>query len=228
MDGNATLVGMLGRNDDMCVQWTTSLGVESVYKTALLVFAVCITSCRLGSFGGDVRSRSKEIQCVRNMRTLYCALVKYISLYGHLPHGQNGQVSIDPLTDTNVQDRVGLEASVLRCPSDGNTTRPSYVLNPALCIADLGPESATVIACERTPNHYESRTQNHTRIVLIGDGSSVVMDLPRKDQEEWYRLFLLGNKRACTVHATSGAKGNWASSNIMWYVGQQQGYVPNE
>jgi hypothetical protein len=54
------------------------------------------------------------------------------------------------------------------------------------------------------------------------------MDLPLKEQEEWRRLFLAGDKRACSVSMEDGSKGNWTNSGIMWYVGEEKGYVPNE
>ena len=54
------------------------------------------------------------------------------------------------------------------------------------------------------------------------------MDLPLKEQEEWRQLFLSGDNRAYIVSASDGVKGNWTSSGIMWYVGQEKGYVPNE
>lgn len=227
-DGNAAMVGMLNRDGSTSEKLVTLLVCESGCKTGLLVFTLCVAGCGLGSFDSDVPSRSEEMQCVKNLQTLHLALQKYVSMYGDLPRGQDGEVSIDPLTDANVQDMVGLDGSVFRCRSDENMTRPSYVLNPALCITDLGSNSATVAACESTPNHGRARMQDRTRIVLIGDGSRVVMNLPQKEQNEWYRLFLLGDKRACTVISRSGAKGNWASSDVMWYVGQPRGYVPNE
>jgi hypothetical protein len=159
---------------------------------------------------------------------LYDALGKYITLHGDLPRGKDGEVSIDPLGDPKVQEDVGIDSSVLKCPSDDNSAVSSYVLNPALSVHDLGRDSATVIACDRAPSHISPRTHNSVRVVLIGDGSRVVMDLPMKTQEEWLRLFLSGDKLACTVSARDAAKGNWISCGIMWYIGHEKGYVPNE
>jgi hypothetical protein len=162
------------------------------------------------------------------MRMLYDALVEYVSLHGDLPRGKDGQVSIEPLGDPEVRKEVGLDFSVLRCPADRNSARPSYVLNPALSVDDLRRHSATVVACDRAANHFGPDTHNRIRVVLIGDGSRVVMNLPLKEQEEWRRLFLSGDKLACTVSARDGAAGNWTSNRIMWYIGQEKGYARNE
>ncbi len=207
----------------MCQPESKSLTARSASYAVSLLLTVCIVGC-----AGDVRSAAKRTQCVDNLRVLYDALVTYASLEGDLPRDRDGRVSIDPLGDPNVQKDVGIDSSVLKCPADEDSAGPSYVLNPALSVHDLGRDSATVIACDRIPNHVRSGTPNSTRVVLIGDGSRVVMDIPLKEQEEWLRLFLSGDNRACTVSASNGTKGNWTSSGIMWYVGQEKGYVPNE
>jgi hypothetical protein len=194
----------------------------------MLLFTLCIAGCRVGSFHADARPAAKRSQCQANLRMLYDALVKYVSLHGDLPRDKDGQVSIEPLGDLEVQKELGIDCSVLRCPADMNSAGPSYALNPALSVDDLQRDSATVVACDRIANHLGPHTQNNIRVVLIGDGSTLVMDLPLKEQEVWRRLFLTGDKLACTVSVRNGAKGSWASSDIMWYVGQEKGYMPNE
>ncbi len=206
---------------------TKSPRVGSVWKGAMLLFTLCVAGCRIGGCG-DVRSAAKTFQCEDNMRMLYDALVKYVSLHGDLPRGKDGKVSIEPLGDPEVQKEVGLDSSTLKCPADRNSAKLSHVLNPALSVDDLHRQSATVVACDRAANHFGPHTQNKIRVVLIGDGSRVVMGLPLKQQEEWLRLFLAGDKLACTVTASGGAAGNWTSSRIMWYVGHERGYAPNE
>ncbi len=229
LDGSVILGRlMLNGNRLMWEHKRISPRVEPVCKVALLLLTLFVASCRFGSFGSDVRSEAKRMKCETNLRTLYSGLASYISLYSDLPRGRDGQVSIDSFTESRVQKKVGIDYSVLRCPADKNSARPSYVLNPALSVTDLGPNSATVIACDRVANHFGAQTHNGIRLVLIGDGSTVRMDLPQKEQEEWYRLFLSGDNLACTVAAKDGAKGNWTSTEIMWYVGKDQGYVPNE
>lgn len=212
----------------MCEQKTKSPRVGPLCKTALLLCTVGIVGCQIGSFGGDVRSAAREAQCKSNLRTLYDALVKYVSLHGDVPRGKDGKASIEPLDDPKIQKEVGIDSSTLKCPADNNSAGPSYVLNPALSVHDLGTNSATIIACDCLPNHLGARTHNSVTVVLIGDGTTVVMDLPPKEQEDWRRLFLSGDKRACSVSMKDGSKGNWTSSGIMWYVGQEKGCVPNE
>ena len=197
-------------------------------KTALLLCVVGIAGCRFGSVGGDVRSAARRAQCTTNLRTLYDALLKYVSVHGDVPRAKDGKASIDPLDDPKIQEEVGIDPSTLRCPADNNSAGPSYVLNPALSVRDLARDSATVIACDRLPNHVGAYTHNPVTVVLIGDGATVPMDLPLKEQEEWRRLFLSGDERACHLSTKDGTEGNWTSSDIMWYVGQEKGYVPNE
>ncbi len=168
-------------------------------KTALLLFTLGLLGCRIGSFGGDVRSAARRNQCETNLRTLYDALVRYVSLHGDVPRGKDGKASIDPLEDPKIQKEIGIESSVLRCPADSDAGKPSYMLNPALSVRDLGRDCATIVACDRLPNHIGARTHNSATVVLIGDGTTVVMDLPTKEQEEWRRLFLSGDKRAGSV-----------------------------
>lgn len=195
------------------------------FLSTLWLCAVGITGCQVGSLGGDVRSTAREAQCDSNLRTLYDALLKYVSLHGDVPRGKDGKASIDPLNDPKVQKEVGLGPSMLRCPADNDSSGPSYVLNPALTASDFGDDSTTIIACDRVPNHVGASTRNPVTVVLLGDGSRVRMDLPLKDQEEWRRLFLSGDKRACRVLLK---EGNKTSSGVMWYVGKEKGYMRNE
>ena len=183
-------------------------------RAALLLVVLATAACQFGSVGGDVRGAADRMQCEANLRRLYVGLENYISVYGDLPRGKNGLVSIEILDDPRVRRELGIEFSELRCPADKNPENPSYVLNPALSIQDLGPQSATVIACERIPCH--AGVKHSIRAVLIGDGSTVMMDLPKKEQDVWYRLFSSGNRRACIVTPKDGVKGNWTSCNIIW------------
>lgn len=172
-----------------------------------------------------MRSAARRSQCEANLRTLHAALTKYISLYGDVPRGKDGKASIDPLDDPRIQKEIAVSSSILKCPADKTSTGPSYVLNPALSVCDLGHDSATIIACDRLPNHVSATTGNPVTVVLIGDGTTLLMDLPLEEQEEWRRLFLSGDKRACSV---SMKGGNTTSSGAMWYVGREKGYMPNE
>lgn len=209
-------------------KWQSPRPRESVLLSALLLCTVGIAGCQLSSVDGDVRSAAREAQCKTNLRTLYGALVKYVSLHGDVPRGKDGEASIDPLDDPKVQEEVGIDSSTLRCPADNNSSEPSYVLNPALSVHDLGRDSAIIIACDRLPSHLGARTHNSVTVVLIGDGTTVVMDLPLKEQKDWRRLFLSGDKGACSVSMRDGSKENWTSSGVMWYVGREKGRVPNE
>ncbi|WP_460182205.1 DUF1559 family PulG-like putative transporter [Thermopirellula anaerolimosa] len=197
---------------------------QSCFLSALLLCAVGIAGCRVGGFGCDARSAARRVQCDSNLRTLYDALLKYVSLHGDVPRGKDGKASIDPLNDPKVQEELGIGPSTLRCPADKNPSGPFYVLNPALIASDLRDDSTTIVACDRTPNHV-GFMGNPLRLVLLGDGSRVCMYVPLKDQEEWLRLFLSGDKRACTVLRK---EGNMGSTGLMWYVGKDKGYVGNE
>ena len=212
----------------MCEQKTRSLRMIRMYRATVLLFMVGIVGCRVGSLGGDVRSAAREDQCKTNLRTLYDALVKYVSIHGDVPRGNDGKASIDPLDDPKIQKEIGIDSSILRCPADNNSAGPSYVLNPALSVHDLGRDSATVIACDRLPNHLGASTHNPITVVLIGNGARVVMDLPLKEQESWRQLLLSGDKRACSISMKDESKGFWTNSDIMWYVGGEKGYLPNE
>ncbi len=212
----------------MCEQRKpNAVRVGRICKNTLLLLTVGIAGCQVGSFGGDVRSAAREAQCKRNLRALYDALVEFVALHGDVPRGEDGKASIEPLNDPKVQKAVGIDFSTLRCPAD-NSPGPSYMLNPALSAHDLGSTSATIIACDRLPNHLGARTHNSVTVVLIGDGTTVVMDLSPKEQQEWRRLFLSGDKRAGSVTTKDGSKGNWTSSGVLWYVGHERGCVPNE
>ena len=203
--------------------------VSVICATALLLCTVGIVGgCQVGSFGGDVRSAAREAQCVKNMEALYDALTRYVSLHGDVPRGKDGKTSIDPLDDAKIQKELSISSSILRCPADRSPMWPSYMLNPALAVHDMGDDSLTIMACDRTPNHIGVRTHNPVTVVLLGNGCRVLMDLPLKEQDEWRRLFLSGDKRACTAAIKRGLKGHWANSDVMWYVGKEKGYVPNE
>lgn len=186
----------------------------------------------LGAFLLDnvamVKPTAERARCQANLGTLYKALVQYVSLHNDVPRGRDGNVSIDPLSNPKIQKDVGIDSSTLRCPADNNATGSSYVLNPAMSVHDLRRDSTTVIACDRLPNHLGEGTHNGRAVVLIGDGTTVMMDLPLKEQEDWRRLFLSGDKRAGSVSMKDGSKGNWTSSGVIWYVGSENGYVPNE
>jgi hypothetical protein len=52
------------------------------------------------------------------------------------------------------------------------------------------------------------------------------MDLALKDQEEWRRLFLSGDKRACTI-SVNDQSNEWTSIDVRWYIGDERGYVSN-
>ena len=225
MPPSVMAAAQLTRERPMCEQKSKSPRIGPLCKTTLLLCMVGIAGCQVGSLGGDVRSAAREAQCNTNLRTLYDALVKYVSLHGDVPRGKDGKASIDLLDDPKIQKEVGIDSSTLRCPADRNSSGPSYVLNPALSVHDLGRDSATIVACDRLPNHVGAYTHNRVTVVLIGDGATVRMDLPLKEQEEWRRLFLSGDKRACSV---SMKEGNRTSSGAMWWVGEEKGYVPNE
>ena len=221
--GHALSGGNPNLNRAMWEREAKSRSAGTACNAVLLVLTVCIVGC-----AGDVRSVARCAQCQNNLRTLYDALVTYVSLHGDLPRGKDGQVSIDPLVDPKVQKEVGIDAAMLTCPADMSSTGPSYMINPNLTVEDLSDKSATVVACDRLPNHSEALSDNDIRLVLIGDGSIVTMNLPLKQQEEWGRLFLSGDKCACTVSARDGSRGNWTSADVMWYVGGEKGYVQNE
>lgn len=203
--------------------------VELIYTTILLLCAIGLAGLLFINFGGDARPAARRIQCTANLRTLYDALVKHVSLHGDVPRGKDSKASIDPLDNPKAQEEIGIDSSTLRCPADNNSSGPSYVLNPAMSAHDLGSNSATIIACDRLPHHHHGPgAQKSVTVVLIGDGTTVLMFLPLKEQEEWRRLFLSGDERACRVSMKDGSKGNWTSGDIMWYVGHEKGYVPNE
>jgi hypothetical protein len=197
------------------------------YAATVLLLVVGLPGCQLGGCC-DARPTARRAQCETNLRTLYDALVKYVSLHKDVPRGNDGKASMDPLDEPSIQKELGIDSSMLRCPADKDSKGPSYLVNPALSVHDLAPDSTTIIACDRLPNHLGAHTHNSLTVVLIGDGAVVVMDLPLEEQEEWRRLFLSGDKRACSVSTKDGSKGHWTSSGIMWYIGEERGYVPNE
>jgi len=209
--------------------WTRIRAPDGMRVTALLICTCgALYGCHGGSNSGDVRSVARETQCRTNLRALYEALVQYASLHGDVPRTEHGEASIDALVDPGAHNSVNVTSAKLRCPVDKNPVGRSYLLNPALSVDDLGSESPTIVACDRLPHHIGVNTHNSTSVVLLGDGATVVMDLPLQEQEEWRQLFEVGDKRACRVSSKDGTKGNWTSSNIIWYIGQGRGYVPNE
>ena len=187
-----------------------------------------MAGCGCGSIGGDVRSAGREAECRQNLQTLYDGLRKHISLYGDVPRDKDGKASIVPLTDPQIQNAIGIDSSILKCPAERNSTGPSYLLNPTLSTHDLGPDSAAVIACDRAPNHRGGPGHGGATVVLIGNGTTVVMTLPEDDQEAWRRLFLAGDERACRISKKDGSTRHWASVDVSWFVGQDKGYMPNK
>jgi hypothetical protein len=197
------------------------------YVATVLLLVFSLPGCQVGGCC-DARPSARQAQCKENLRTIYGALMKYVSFHGDVPRDKEGKASMVPLDDPSIQKELGIDSSTLRCPADEDPVGPSYLLNPVLSADDLGSDSTTIIACDRIPNHLGTLTQNSLTVVLLGNGFIVVMDLPLEEQGEWRQLFLSGDKRACNVSTRDGSKGHWTSSNIMWYIGEERGYVPNE
>jgi hypothetical protein len=54
------------------------------------------------------------------------------------------------------------------------------------------------------------------------------MTLLPNEQEEWRRLFLQGNERACRVVTNdNGWTALLPKEKIRWYLGKEKGYVQN-
>lgn len=203
-----------------------SLQAPSALRSLFLLLCISeIVGC--GSIGGDARSAGREAGCRANLRTLYDGLKKHISLYGDVPRDKDGKASLIPLTEPEAQNAIGIDSSILKCPAERDSTGPSYLLNPALSTHDFGPDSATVIACDRVPNHRGGPGRNGATVVLIGNGTTVVITLPEDDQEAWRRLFLAGDERACRISKKDGSTEPWTDDDITWFVGQERGYVSN-
>jgi len=152
--------------------------------------------------------------CVANLRALYHAIVAYSSSHGDVPHGKDGKVSIDRLTDPDVQSEVGIDPTVLRCPADTTPGRPSYLLNPSLKASDLRADSTTVVAFDIPTNHSGGAN------VLVGDGSVHFMVLPLDQRQRWVQLVVSGDSRAAQV--CRGDAGD------RWYVGGKEGWTPSD
>jgi hypothetical protein len=147
------------------------------------------------------------------------ALVTYATQHRDVPRQKDGRASLDPL----------LGSLTLQCPAAKDGQHAAYVLNAALTVDDLRPRSKTIVACDQLPHHIGgSITHNPVRMVLVGDGATAMMDLPLKEQEEWWRLFVAGDERAGSKSLREGANESfWSSKDVLWYVGPEKGYVPN-
>lgn len=198
------------------------------YTATLLLLTVGVAGCQIGGCS-DARLAGRRAKCEANLHALYDALEKYVKLHGDVPRAKDGRASIDLLDDARTQKELGIDPSILRCPADKNPVGSSYLLNPALSAGDLGHDSATIVACDRVPDHVGVRTGNGVTVILTGNGDTVLMDLPIEEQEDWRRLFLSGDKRASKLSMKDGSKPtNGTTSGVMWYVGNGKGYVPND
>lgn len=190
---------------------------------------VCMLFVAVAIFEGggcaNARPAARMAGCQANLRSLYDALLTYASLHGDVPRGEDGNASLDPFGERKIQDELGIGPSVLRCPSDRSASRCSYLLNPRLSVRDLGAESSTIVAIDMF-SHYGGSGRG-SRMVLIGDGSTVLMELPAAEHGEWRRLFLSGDERACKVSMRDGSRA-WTTSGVRWYVGGKKGYLSNE
>ena len=200
-----------------CGQSSAQPTVGRTWKAYLIVFALIIPGC------ADVRPVAKAVQCKNNFGKLYEALVTYTTEHRDVPRDMDGRASLEPLL-------LGIDPITAKCPAAKDEKNASYVFNPALTVGDLRPESKTIVACDQLPHHIGMVTGNPVTVVLIGNGKTVNMDLPIKEQEEWRRLFLAGDERAGSISLKEGLKEGteyWHVDDILWYVGPEKGYVPN-
>ena len=201
----------------MCEQKRRSPRIVRLCSTTLLLFAAVVMSCCVGNCC-DARSAARMQQCNTNLSTLYDALVKYISVHGNVPRGKEGQASLDPLNDATIQKELDIAPATLRCPADESSGGSSYLLNPNLSACDLAHDSWTVIAFDRIPRHGSRST---ITLVLTGNGARLSLRLPLEEQEQWRRLVMAGDRRACSPSVT-------ADGDIRWYVGEERGYVADD
>ncbi|HWB12537.1 MAG TPA: hypothetical protein VG826_25150 [Pirellulales bacterium] len=197
---------------------------SACWATALLLLLLAFFARDLGIVA-DARPSAERAQCRANLQAIWKALFDYASLHGDVPRGNDGNASLEPLDDPELQKELGFDSSILRCPTDYRPEGRSYLLNPTLSVRDLAGDSKTIVACDRLPRHRYDRRLKST-MVLLGDGQTVSMYLSPEDQEEWRRLFLSGDKRACTM-STKDDSSFWAPVDVLWYVGEKKGYVAN-
>jgi hypothetical protein len=185
------------------VAWCRALGRASKgcrAKALVLFLAASVAGCHIGSFV-DVRPHAQRAACRERLKKIGAALTKYVTAHNALPLGRSGEASLDVvLQDPQIQQELGIDAALLKCPIDASPAGTSYVFNPALTSADIAPDSTTVVACERHPVHpgVSGPSDSPTSVILLGNGAVTTMYLPQQEREKWITLFLAGDKRACT------------------------------
>ena len=166
----------------------------------MLLLAICVAGCRIGSFA-DVRPHAHRAACAERLKKIGVALTKYVDSHNSLPRSNAGEASLgEALQDPQVQKELGIDAALVKCPADSSPERISYIFNPALTAADIAPTSTTVVACDRQPVHpgVSGAADSPTSVILLGNGAVTTMYLPQKQRDGWIKLFLAGDKRACT------------------------------
>jgi hypothetical protein len=184
-----------------------TLARGSHLNALLLLFAASMVGCRIGSFT-DVRPHANRAACQENLKSIGAALTKYVAAHNELPRSSSGETSLTvAMQDPQVQMELGVDATLLRCPGDASPAGMSYIFNPALTAADIAPDSTTVVACDRQPVHpgISGATDSPTSVILLGNGAVTTMYLPQEEREKWIKLFLAGDKRACT-HPPEGKR----------------------
>ena len=192
------------------VAWCRAIGCAGKGcrgKAIMLFLAASVAGCHIGSFD-DVRPHAQRAACREHLKNIGAALTKYVAAHNSLPRSSAGEASLgEALQDRHVQKELGIDAALVKCPADASPERISYIFNPALTAADIAPDSTTVVACDRQPVHpgISGATDSPTSVILLGNGAVTTMYLPQEERENWIKLFLAGDKRACT-HPPEGKR----------------------
>lgn len=141
----------------------------------------------------NVTPSAQREQCRQNLKTLYTAIVRYISAKGDLPHDENGKVSLKKLAESDTSVEYRIDPALLKCP----LTHRDYLVNPELSAADFGDHSRTIVVCDEPANHEDSM------LLLLGDGAVPNFTEPLRNRKEWAKSFLAGEEKSRTFIESS-------------------------
>lgn len=189
----------------------------SLRTSAAWLCVLCIPACSL-----DVRDTACRAKCQQQLMQIHGALTEYVRAHGDIPRDARGAPSLAKLHKAGSSPRDEKRSVASRCPGAAQSECGEYVMNPRLRADDLTLGSSTVVACDRCSNHSSGCDGKFVTVALLAHGTTVLMFLPEAEQAEWRKLFSEGDEKAAVVKIVEEQDG---TESVMWYLGQEKGYV---
>jgi hypothetical protein len=210
-----------------CFEWPANAMVPARRSAAMIALhTACTGMCFLtvAACTPDVRETARRGQCEHQLLALHGELITHVKKYGDIPRDERGVPALKSLGHSGAVARNKPLPATWRCPGAARAECAEYTVNPRLRAEDLAQKSKTIVACDRCSNHLLSNGKP-TAVALLGHGSTVLMRLSVAEQEEWRALFAAGDEKAGVVRIIEDNDG---IEVVMWYLGENKGYVKNQ